>query len=501
MYKYYNFLKEKLKSIEISLVMTCDIENHLSKMSTKAMIPKQYLCCEFIGTPEEKEAFNNAIFSVEYVTANTFREQVGALCNHLRKGKILVSYERIGKLFNETKHCIWDQYRNYQRGDRKDGRPSKLTKEELRDVFENVQAGHHLANPVYPTYNDISFYISQKFRKYLSDDTLRHIFRTEFLNFFKIIESNPKDADRIEVSIIDIENNLNILRNEVQGVPPNFVFNLDEVGCHDFVDASKKWVIVPKSFDSSPISHPVKRCGKRASAIVCISASGLACIPQIVVPRATIDSEIYKYIPNDSFQIVTSSSGYVNTETFKKWVTEIFIPSLNDLRKKYNYYGKAVLILDGFSPHKIVFDQIDLQKENLIIHYLVPHSSDQTQPLDLCIFGLMKKFMNDLHPPPLLTYQSKQLYKIHQAIYRSCLPINCRSAFRSIGITVKNKIVNQTFVEEIEYDLLSITSITGYKKAYIQELIQSGAQITPNQLFIYNSPAYQQNDGNVRIHI
>ena len=89
--------------------MTCDIENHLSKMSTKAMIPKQYLCCEFIGTPEEKEAFNNAIFSVEYVTANTFREQVGALCNHLRKGKILVSYERIGKLFNETKHCIWDQ--------------------------------------------------------------------------------------------------------------------------------------------------------------------------------------------------------------------------------------------------------------------------------------------------------------------------------------------------------------------------------------------------------
>ncbi len=31
MYKYYNFLKEKLKSIEISLVMTCDIENHLSK--------------------------------------------------------------------------------------------------------------------------------------------------------------------------------------------------------------------------------------------------------------------------------------------------------------------------------------------------------------------------------------------------------------------------------------------------------------------------------------
>lgn len=30
--------------------------------------------------------------------------------------------------------------------------------------------------PTYPTYADISYYISQKFNKYINDDTLRHYF-------------------------------------------------------------------------------------------------------------------------------------------------------------------------------------------------------------------------------------------------------------------------------------------------------------------------------------
>ena len=37
-----------------------------------------------------------------------------------------------------------------------------------------------------------------------------------------------------------------------------------------------------------------------------------------------------------------------------------------------------MLITNGYLYHKIAFNKIDIYGENLIIHYFVPHSSDQT---------------------------------------------------------------------------------------------------------------------------
>ena len=287
----------------------------------------------------------------------------------------------------------------------------------------------------------------------------------------------------------------------VRGIPPDFVMNLDEVGCHDFVDAQNKTVIAPASCKSQVVYYPVGRSGKRASAIVCISLSGIVCPPQIAVPRATIDTQIFQYIPPQSFQIATTKSGFVTTESFSKWLKEIFLPYLHFLRQKNSYQGRAVLILDGYLPHKLSFEQIDLQGENLYIHYLVPHSSDQTQPLDLAIFGIMKKLMNDIKPPNHLTYQSKQLYKMHQSIYRACSPINCRGAFRMAGL-VTQVIINNGYFREIVYlDLLQMKKVVFYQISYISDLVEKGIALTPNQQFIYLQDPNQQRFPNNRVII
>ena len=54
------------------------------------------------------------------------------------------------------------------------------------------------------------------------------------------MESNAKDEDWMNVDIKEIENNLNFLKSEVDNVLPDSVFNLDEVGCHYYVDSEKK---------------------------------------------------------------------------------------------------------------------------------------------------------------------------------------------------------------------------------------------------------------------
>ena len=465
------------------------------------MIPRLEICCQFIGTQEEKKALEQALNSDEYWKATTFRDQVGCLCKYLRKGEVNISYERIGKLFNESKHTIWDQYNNFIAGDRPDGRPTSLTENEQQDVCQYIMSLHSHTNPVYPTYSDISFYITNKFNKIILDDTLRHIIKNKFGHLFKIIEAKAQEEGRFYVCPLDIEGNVNQLSQAIYGVPPDFVFNLDEVGCHDFADAHDKYVIAPINYSERTTNYPITRQGKRCSAIVCISLNGLACPPQITVPRVTIDSEIFRYIPANSFQISTSNSGFVNTETFSYWLKSTFLPYLHDLRRKTGYYGKSVLLLNGYLSHKNSIAEIDLTRENLHIHYLVPHSSNQTQPLDLVIFGVMKRFMNDFKAPNDLTAQSRQLFKIHQSIYKCCTPINCRSAFREIGITTKYDVINGKITEISVFNLLSVRKIKCYEISYIQDLISNNVQLTPNQLYIYQQTQRSIANDNHRINI
>ena len=111
------------------------------------------------------------------------------------------------KLYGESAHCIWDQHQNYIQGDRSDGRTAKLTKIELDDIKDYIkQFQADPTYPTYPTYADISYYIQQKFSKYINDETLRHYFYRELSDDFKPVEeAQSKDVNCLNVSIKDIE--------------------------------------------------------------------------------------------------------------------------------------------------------------------------------------------------------------------------------------------------------------------------------------------------------
>ena len=84
----------------------------------------------FEGSEEEMATFNFAINQIDYIMAGSFCEQIGVLCSHLRNPPLKVSYERIGKLFDESRHLIWDMEKNYKRGPGIDGRPCTLSDDE-----------------------------------------------------------------------------------------------------------------------------------------------------------------------------------------------------------------------------------------------------------------------------------------------------------------------------------------------------------------------------------
>ena len=125
---------------------------------------------------------------------------------------------------------------------------------------------------------------------------------------------------------------------------------------------------------------------------------------------------------------------------------------------------------------------IHLENYNVIVHYLPPHASDQLQPLDTVIFGLMKRLMNNYRNNPQVSNLTNQIWKIHNSLYRVCIPSNCKSAFKSIGIDSEIISENGARKETATFKIEDCAKIRCYYINHIIELIQNNRELTPNQI-------------------
>lgn len=342
-------------------------------------------------------------------------------------------------------------------------------------------------------------------RKDVRLDTLRKIIQKNFGNSFKSCVALPLEEKRMFASLLDIELNLKFLKNKIEGVPSAFIFNCDEVGHSEYADAVQKKLIVPRSCLLNTVLYPVSRNGNHASCLVAISPTGLSCKPLFTVPRVTVDSELYQLIPYDSLAVVHTETGYVNSAVFEYGLTDIFLPYLRNLRRQYDYNDRAVLILDGFIGHHNVLDSYDLSQDNLLIHYLVPHTSDMLQPLDAGIFGSMKRFLANCRKTMELAAQSKQIYKIHQCLYQACSPTNCKAAFRATRIDTKIEQIGENQYKEIAFlDITKMCKVRYNEISYIEQLIRANQSLSENQRSIYYNYLFPNNNNKnqmKRIHI
>lgn len=447
----------------------------------KEMIPKLEIKFDLNGTKEEEDAFKKAISQENFINAKSFRDQIGLLCQFLRNDELHISYQRIGYVFGETSHCAMMQHKKFLKGSLCDGRPPCLNDDEIENV-KNFVKKLHTESKVFPTYNDVQEYIFSRFRKSLLPDTVRHLFRIKLQDEFHTVPGEPMEQKRIDAKLANIEQNLNLLSQEIIGIPSGFIFNLDEVGYEEFADAHEITVIVPANYQKATAPYPVNR-RKRTSALVCISMNGLECNPQFTVQRTTVDDELYRYVPIEKIQIVNTKNGFITTKSFLLWLQKVFLPFLHNKRLQTGYQGQCIIIMDGYLPHAAAFNQIDLAGEKIIIHYLIPHTSHMLQPLDLVIFSSMKSVQVHFEWESKLTQQSKQIAKLYHSLHKAAGPVNCRSAFRAAGIATR---IDQSLKEVIYIDLTLMNNVPYYEISYIQGLIEQNMQITQNQYYIYN---------------
>ena len=129
---------------------------------------------------------------------------------------------------------------------------------------------------------------------------------------------------------------------------------------------------------------------------------------------------------------VYQESGFMTGKWFNYWYDYLFRPELHAKRRIYCYNGPALVIFDGFGPHNS--DRFHDPVDNVILHFMPPHTSDQVQPLDLGVFAIQKRFMSSYAPHKKYSDQTRQLIKVLVSVQRACVPPVIIAAFRRAGI-------------------------------------------------------------------
>lgn len=218
-------------------------------------------------------------------------------------------------------------------------------------------------------------------------------------------------------------------------IPSAFVFNVDEEGHDEYVDTKEKeLVVVPKECDKK-LFFPVQRKDDHTTFVACIAADGSYLKPLIVVKRKTIEARILRLSVCDKVKIKFEETGYINIEVFNVCLIDVFIPEVIERRRKLNYTGPAVLIIDGCPSHytKVLFDSCDAN--NVKIIFIPPHSSNQTQMLDLSMFHIHKENVRqarlfDIDNADLLMDKIEMLF---DSFHRAASPPKIKASFAAAG--------------------------------------------------------------------
>ena len=374
--------------------------NSLFNLSEKVIISR-YFSFHFMNTadlpkkivkyPEDKEL--KAIIlkisnSQEYIDAPYFRNQLQILKDGVKEFGKRLTQQQLGDLFRKTQSTINHQLvkaKKEKKGEIfSNGRPFILTDSEVAELRDFATSS---IQP--PKICEVKAFIEENFEK--SIDSYRTMNLALQKAGLKSEIANPMEAERYFVDENKISYYYSLLESfcNTYDIPSHFILNADEEGHEDYSDSLKERVVVTQE-TKGPVNYPVKRSNTRTTFLACITADGSYLKPLIVIKRKTIEARAFRVPIFDKLYIASNESGFITTEIFDEWVDKILIPYIDSKREELKYTGPAVLILDGcvchYSPNLYRVCTMHFIK----IFFLPPHSSNQTQPLDLVVFHLHK---------------------------------------------------------------------------------------------------------------
>lgn len=189
-------------------------------------------------------------------------------------------------------------------------------------------------------------------------------------------ENRRTSFEQFEISLNHLQD-LNLL---CQGIPPNFIINMDETPVYYDMPSSRTISILGEQTTAINTTGKMK---KRITAVLAITSSGQM-LPCMVILKGL------KKVPK-----IPVPSNIILRAAFKGSMTENLMIDWIDSVLKPHVISKSVLILDDFASHKT--DKVKEKLENLDVSYklIPPQTTHYHQPLDVLIMSVFKAAMRN----------------------------------------------------------------------------------------------------------
>jgi len=184
---------------------------------------------------------------------------------------------------------------------------------------------------------------------------------------------------RAEVDTSVIEEYFRNLESELEGVPPQNIWNYDETNLSD--DPGQKKVVTKRG-----CKYPERVINSTKAAVslmFCGNAAGEVLPPYVVYKAESLWSTWMEHGPPHT-RYNRSKSGWFDSTCFEDWFMSMLLPRLKKTE------GRHIVIGDNLSSHLNPTVLAACQENNVAFVALPTNSTHLTQPLDVAYFRPMK---------------------------------------------------------------------------------------------------------------
>jgi hypothetical protein len=241
------------------------------------------------------------------------------------------------------------------------------------------------------TFADINAFIETRFHIHLIKQTIHKILKRD--PRVKSCRGILMEDERTEVTQEQI---LDLFRNAIEaidGVPSHFVFNTDEMGHQDWADPAEQVCVVPVTHESNHVYLPVSRASKRIKLMACIVADGSATTLQILIPRQTVDNNLFLTgLTPEKVVIRSWPKGHVTAAFFDDWFTPSFFLHLQIVEPPTNTMARRRYSLIIVRLIKVHYSLCCVQNITFDSSFFV-HTNRINSSLLASLFGVIKKLL------------------------------------------------------------------------------------------------------------
>jgi hypothetical protein len=202
------------------------------------------------------------------------------------------------------------------------------------------------------------------------------------------VAPRPLERVRREVEVEHLEQFYEQLDRIIReyNIPARLMANFDETMMKALSRTVK--VVARRGYDRPTV--PIDDKVVHITLGCCVFADGHSLLPIAILDRKYVPGNVSDHV-KAGFHWASQKSGWITSKIFHEWITDVFIPHINEERFAHGLQGRfALLLVDGHSSRANPDMLAECKRNKIIVITYVSHSSAMCQVLDRGVFLAFK---------------------------------------------------------------------------------------------------------------